>query len=376
MNTTRHSHLHFTTRRALAAAVAAFTGVVLAGFALPAAADQTFKLTIASSHPTTLPWVGLMSTLYVPEVNKRVAALNKGYRIEWREAYGGQLYKANATLTSVEQGVTDIGWVFHNLEAAKMPLSQFGTVTPFTTDDVRVILDVANEMNEKVPALKKEWEKNNMVFLGATGVDTYHLFTKAPLNSYADLKGRKISAPGSIGLWLKGSGAVAVDGSLTSYYTDIQSGVSEGTISIATGILPNKIYEVAPYITTVNIGALYIGGMAMNKDSFDKMPPEVQSILRDVGKEYSKALGTTLMQRYEGALKTMVEAGAKQGTPVKLSSLGGGEREKWVHALPNLASDWATANAAKGPTREIVKTYMDALRARGVKPVRDWDKEQ
>jgi TRAP-type transport system periplasmic protein len=192
-------------------------------FTLPAAAQQTFKLTIASSHPVALPWVGLMSTLFVPEVNKRVAALNKGYKIEWREAYGGQLYKMNATLTSVEQGVTDIGWVFHNLEAAKMPLSQFGTVTPFTTEDIRIILDIANLMNDKVPELKREWDRNNMVFLGATGVDTYHLYSKTPIATYEDLRGRKISAPGSIGLWLKGSGAVPVDGSLTSYYTDIQT---------------------------------------------------------------------------------------------------------------------------------------------------------
>jgi TRAP-type C4-dicarboxylate transport system substrate-binding protein len=350
--------------------------LVLAATALPAArAQQTFKLTIASSHPTTLPWVGLMSTLFVPEVNKRVDALGKGYKIEWREAYGGQLYKMNATLTSVEQGVTDIGWVFHQLEAAKMPLSQFGTVTPFTTDDVRIILDVANEMNEGVPALKREWEKNNMVFLGATGVDTYHLFTKNPIATYADLKGRKISAPGSIGLWLKGSGAVPVDGSLTTYYTDIQSGVSEGTVSIATGILPNKIYEVAPYITTVNIGALYIGGMAMNKDSFEKMPPEVQKILRDVGKEYSKALGETLMQRYQGALKTMVDVGSKQTPAVRLTNMSDGEREKWVKSMPNLAAEWVQANAGRGPAKEIVSGYMNALRKRGVKPARDWDKE-
>ncbi len=340
-----------------------------------AQAPQTFKLTIASSHPATLPWVGLMSTLFVPEVNKRVAALNKGYKIEWREAYGGQLYKMNATLTSVEQGVTDIGWVFHSLEAAKMPLSQFGSVTPFTTDDVRIILDVANEMNETVPALQKEWDRNNLVFLGASGVDTYHLFTKHPIATYADLKGRKISAPGSVGLWLKGSGAVPVDGSLTSYYTDIQSGVSEGTISISTGILPNKIYEVAPYITTVNIGALYNGGMAMNKDSYGKLPPEVQKIVKDVGKEYSKALGETLMQRYQGALKTMVENGAKQTPAVRVTNMSGGEREKWVRTMPNLAADWAKANASKGPAKEVVKTYMEALRKRGVKPARDWDKE-
>lgn len=353
----------------------ALCAVLLASGVMAAQAQQTFKLTIASSHPTAIPWVGLMSTVFVPEVNKRVAALNKGYKIEWREAYGGQLYKANATLTSVEQGVTDIGWVFHNLEAAKMPLAQFGTVTPFTTDDPRIILDVANVMHEKVPALQKEWDKNNAVFLGATAVDTYHLFTKQPISTYAELKGRKISAPGSIGLWLRGSGAVPVDGSLTSYYTDIQSGVSDGTVSIATGILPNKIYEVAPHITKVSIGALYIGAMAMNKDSFEKLPKEVQQIVRDAGKEYSRALGETLVQRYEGAMKAMVDAGAKQSTPVKISEFSAAERDKWVKSMPNLAADWVKNNASKGPTKEIVTTYMNELRQRGVKPARDWDKE-
>lgn len=342
---------------------------------MPAQAEQTFKLTIASSHPPVIPWVGLMSTVFIPEVNKQVAALNKGYKIEWKEAYSGQLYKANATLTSVGQGVTDIGWVFHNLEAAKMPLAQFGTVTPFTTDDVRIILDVVNAMHESVPALKAEWERNNTVFLGATGVDSYHLFTKEPIASYAQLNGRKISAPGSIGLWLRGSGAVPVSGSLTSYYTDIQSGVSDGTVSIATGIMPNKIYEVAPYITKVNIGALYIGGMAMNKDVYASMPPEVQKILRDAGKLYSKELGNVLMQRYEGALKAMVEAGAKQNPPVSISEFSTEERMKWVKTMPNLAVDWAKTNASKGPTKEIVTTYMNELRKRGVKPARDWDKE-
>lgn len=356
-------------------ALLAATALAAALVAAPAMAQKTFKLTIASSHPVVLPWVGLMSTLFVPEVNKRVEALGKGYRIEWKEAYGGQLYKMNATLTSVEQGVTDIGWVFHNLEAAKMPLNQFGTVTPFTTDDVRIILDVANEMNETIPALKQEWAKNNTVFLGATGVDTYHLFTKAPVTSYADLNGRKISAPGSIGLWLKGSGAIPVGGSLTSYYTDIQTGVSDGTVSISTGILPNKIYEVAPYITTVNIGALYIGGMAMNKDSYEAMPAEVQQILKDVGKQYTKALGETLMQRYQGALKKMAEVGASQNPPVTVSALPPAEREKWVKTMPNLAAEWVKANASKGPAADIVRHYMDALRKRGVTPARDWDRE-
>lgn len=362
-------------KRLFLKAAAGMLATSLAMAAGNAVANTTFKLTIASSHPASLPWVGLMSSLFVPEVNARVAALNKGYKIDWREAYGGQLYKMNATLTSVSQGVTDIGWVFHQLEAAKMPLAQFGTVTPFTTDDVRIILDVVNEMNETIPALRNEWEKNNTVFLGATGVDTYHLFTKTPITTYADLKGRKISAPGAIGLWLRGSGAVPVDGSLTTYYTDIQTGVSEGTISIATGILPNKVYEVAPNITTVNIGALYIGGMAINKDTWKSLPSDVQKIMKDVGKEYSKALGETLMQRYESALKKMAEDGTKQNPPVKIAALPDTERAKWISTMPNLAADWIRSNQSKGPAKDIVKAYMDGLRKRGVTPARNWDKE-
>jgi TRAP-type C4-dicarboxylate transport system substrate-binding protein len=340
-----------------------------------AQAQQTFKLTIASSHPTSLPWVGLMSTLFVPEVNKRVEALGKGYKIEWKESYGGQLYKMNATLASVGSGIADIGWVFANLEAAKMPLTQFATVTPFATGDIRMLLQVANEMNEKVPALKAEWDKNNVVFLGASGVDTYHLFTKMPISTYADLSGKKISAPGAVGVWLRGSGAVPVDGSLTSYYTDIQTGVSEGTISIATGILPNKIYEVAPYVTTADIGALYNGGMAINKDSMAALPPDVQKIIKDVGLEYSRVLGDTLAQRYEAALKAIGEQGAKQAVPVKIAPMAPGEREKWARSMPNIASDWVKANASRGPAAQIIKTYMEELRKRGAKPVRDWDKD-
>lgn len=349
--------------------------VLASSVLMPAQAQQTIKLTIASSHPTTLPWVGLMSTLFVPEVNKRVEALGKGYKIEWKESYGGQLYKMNATLSSVGSGIADIGWVFASLEASKMPLTQFATVTPFATGDVRTILQVANEMNEKIPALKAEWDRNNMVFLGASGVDTYHLFTKTPISTYADLNGKKISAPGAVGVWLRGSGAVPVDGSLTSYYTDIQTGVSEGTISISTGILPNKIYEVAPYVTTVDMGALYNGGMAMNKDSFNALPPEIQKIVKDVGLEYSRVLGDTLMQRYEAALKAIGEQGAKQAVPVKISPMAQGEREKWAKTMPNITADWAKVNASRGPAAQIVKTYMEELRKRGAKPLRDWDKE-
>ena len=71
-----------------------------------AQAQQTFKLTFASSHPTSLPWVGLMSTLFVPEVNKRVEALGKGYKIEWKEFTSGP-----PLLEALDAGSIHIGGV-------------------------------------------------------------------------------------------------------------------------------------------------------------------------------------------------------------------------------------------------------------------------
>ncbi|NYZ13801.1 C4-dicarboxylate TRAP transporter substrate-binding protein [Azospirillum sp. RWY-5-1] len=348
---------------------------VTAFAATPAAAEpETIKLTVAASHPVTIPWIALIPKVFIPEVDKRLAATGK-YKIQWQQAYGGQIYKANATLTSVEQGITDIGWVFSYLEAAKMPLSQVTTYTPFSTDNVPAMLNTMTELMDTVPAFRKEWEKYNIVFLGATGSDTYDVFTKFPVKKIEDLKGKKISSPGAPGIWLRGVGATPVDGALTTFYTDIQTGVSEGVLSLATGVLPTKLYEVAPYVTRVNLGVVFSGGLAINQDRWAGLPKEVQTALKEAGAVYSKTHGEDLMERHESAMKAIVEAGKTQNPPVTIYELPPEERRKWIDQLPNLAAEWVKANEAKGlPARKFLEAYMAGLRKQGQTPAREWDK--
>jgi TRAP-type C4-dicarboxylate transport system substrate-binding protein len=353
-------------RRAIAIGIAALA------LPLAAAAQQTINITIASSHPTTIPWVGFMQSVFMPEVDKRLAAGGK-YKIQWKEAFGGQLYKANATLTSVEQGITDIGWVFSYLEPSKMPLMQLAAHTPFTTSDPRIVLGAMTEMIEKVPAMKTEWDKYNLVFLGATGSDTYDIYTKFPVKGIDDLKGKKISAPGILGQWLRGVGATPVDGALTTFYTDIQTGVSDGVVSLATGVLPAKVYEVAPYITKVNMGVVFSGGIAINKDTWGKLPPEVQTAMREAGAEYSKRHGEDLVTRHQNAINMMVQTGAKQTPPVTVTPLPQAERAKWIAQTPDLAGEWVKNNAARGvQAKALLDQYMGLVKARGATPERQW----
>lgn len=343
----------------------ALLGAVLA---MPATAQETINLTVASSHPTVVPWVGMIQTHFMAKTDELLAAAGN-YKIEWNEAFGGQLYKANATLTSVEEGITDVGWVFSFLEQAKLPLSQGSSNAPFATSNPPVLLDVMESLIETNEAFRNEWESHNLKVLGLTATDLYDFYLKEPIAGIDDLNGRKISAPGVLGNWLRGTGANAVDGALTTYYTDVQTGVSDGVLSLALGALPIKLYEVAPYIARFDGGAVFSGAVAINRDSWDALPEEVQNAMIEAGQYYTESHGQDLVDRHEFALNKMVELGAE------IIEMPDGETGKWVAKLPNIAADWAAPLEDRGiPANEFLAAYMDGLRAAGETPARDWDK--
>lgn len=359
-------------RELLCGALAAMGGL---GGWRAARAQPTHHLTVAAVHPATTPWVKLISTEFVPEVNRRVAALGRGLSIHWRELYGGQLYKMNAALSSVSDGITDLGWVLSSVEPARLPLLQFSSALPFACNDLRTVQDVSIAMFETVPELAQAWEHNNVVLLGAQVTDCYQLFTRERIADYGALRGLRLSAPGALGPWLRGSGAVGVDGSLASYYTDIQTGVSDGTISIVSGVRPLRVHEVAPHVTIVDLGCQFAGGLAMNRDRFLALPVELQQIFREAGQRYARLVGGQMALQYEEGLKEFEAAGATHAKPVTVTRWPEAEREKWARSLPNLAADWVQQQRSPAVARRIVRAYMEGLRQRGAKPLRDWDRE-
>ncbi len=348
--------------------------LLLAVLAAPLAAtarddDHTIKLTIGSSHATSLAWVGVMHTLVVPETNKRLAAMGSPYHVRWTEAYGGSLYKYENTLEAVEIGLTDMGWVGTLWELSKMPLQNVTYYVPFATDDYHMIYKIANELNTTLPAMRDAWTAQNQKFLGASALDTYHLMTNFPVHSVADLRGHKILAPGPSAAWLEGTGAVAVDGGLTTYYTQIQTGVADGVLTILTGAAPYRIHEVAPYITLVGLGGQVTGALTINLDTWNRLPPDVQRVIEQLGPEYSEAVADELTKRYETGLKRMQQEGAI------VTELPLEEKRKWLAAMPDIATRWAEATEKRGiPAGDVLRAYMSAVRSHGGRPLRDWDK--
>jgi TRAP-type C4-dicarboxylate transport system substrate-binding protein len=353
------------------------TALTLAVFAasalaapMPAAAQtETIRLTMSSSHPTVVPWVGALKTHVIALSNQRLEAAGSKYRIQWNEAFGGVLYDFNNTLEAVEQGVTDMGWVGALWEPAKMPLQNIMFATPFVTSDEEIAVNVMNKLTDTVPAMKAEWEKYNLVYLGATVSDTYHLFTKFPVKTLGDLKGKKLVAATALAPWITAGGATHVNAGLPAFYQMLQTGVADGSLIISTGAFSFKLFEVVKNITIVDMGVTTIGGLAVNGNSWQKMPENVRKVLRALGREYSTVHAKEVKARVKKSLDAMVAAGST------MHDMPAADRKQWVDAMPNIAKEFVDANAAKGvPAADIMKAYMNEMRAQGAKPLRDWDK--
>ena len=335
-----------------------------AAFAATAASAETYRLTIASSHTTALPWVGPLSTRVVAEANDRLESMGSPNRIDWTEAYGGALYGFSDTLEAVALGVTDVGWVGTLWEESNMPYQNVTFYTPFTTNDPRLLLDTFNALHDELPFLAEAWEQHDQVILGASAADTYHLLTKFPIESIEDLRGRRILAPGPSGAWLSAVGAVPVSGALTTYYNQVETGIADGVLVILTGAYPLRLHEVAPHVTLVGLGANFVGGMSINRDTWDRLPGDVQQVLRELGREYSNDNATQLEDRYASIL-----AALEAEPSVTVHALPAEERRRWAEALPDLAGDWAATLPHGG---ELLRAYFDAISAAGEEPLRDW----
>ncbi len=329
-----------------------------------ASAQQRITVNIGSSHPEANIWVYAMKNTFQPEVN-RVLAEKGEYEVVWVESYGGTLYKFTDTREAVMDGIVDVGMVGTVWEGANMPLQNVTYFTPFATEDHRMIIEIFDDLSENLPELKESWAENNMVHLSSLITDSYDIYATFPVSSLADLQNRKLNAPGTSANWLRGTGATPVDGALTTYYTNIQTGVTEGALSFASGILPTRVYEVAPELTRVGIGSMYFGGIAANQDFFEGLPAPVQEAFREAGKATSIAHGDYVADLAARAIDEMQAAG------LTIHELPEAEKQAWVSGLPNIIEPWLEQTGDAG--RVVLKAYFDALRERGAEPARAWD---
>ena len=350
-----------------------FAAIALALALLPVAAgaQQVIKLTAVDGYPPRALWVKVFIEYFIPEVDKRLAATGK-YKINWHQAWGGQIVKPRGVLEGLKNRLGDIGVVTTVFYASKLPLNNLPYYTPFSSRNPRIVSQVIDELMEQFPEFQKQFDAQNQVALtNYSSIDNYGVFTKAPAQNISDLRGRKILAAGPNAQYLKAVGAVNVLGNLTSYYNDMKTGVADGTVIWPEATITFKLYEVAPYYMETDFGTGVNKSITVNKDVWASLPAEVKKVLKEVAVDYREKMAQAALDLSDVSIKKFKAAGGK------IRTLTAAEKKQWAEMMPNIAMDLAKEVEKRDgyPATKILAAYMNALRAAGEKPVRDWDRE-
>lgn len=342
--------------------------VALVVAAAQAGAAERIKLTVSAGHSTAFLWVKHLRETFIPAVED--ALRGSGVTLEWEESYGEKLARPGTELETIERGAADIGVVGVLFHAAKLPLQQITYVTPFGPGDPRLVADAMNELHERVPALAASWERHNQIHLVAIAIEEYGILARQPLARLEDLAGKRLAAPASAFAWVKGTGAIGTNASLSDYHALLKSGAADGVIAFASAAAPARLHEVAGHVAQARFGAMYAGSLTVNKTRWNRLPAVVRRAIRSASEEYARAYGKEQFVRAVAALDVFR---ASKATILPWSDA---ERARLAAAIESPVRPWLADAARRGvPARDLLRRYMALLRARGGEFARDWDRE-
>jgi len=347
--------------------ISTIAAAVITTVGASSALAETFRLTIGAGHPADAAvWITAMRDFLAPEISKRVAE-KTGNKIDWVSAYGGSVCKLGECLEAVQSGLVDVADLHVAFEPAKLMAHNFAYFVPFGSDDPQVAAKAARQVYDKVPALKKILEdKYNQVFVAVGSVGNYNLVTTFPWTKVEELKGKKIAAAGPNIPWLKAVGAIPVQSNLNEAYTSMQTGVYQGWVMFPDATVGFKLHEVAKNYTFTDFGAIPNVLITINKTTWNKFPKNVQTIILEVGKEFTAVQTKMAADKGKASIETMKAAG------VTVRSLSNIEKAKWANSLTDIPNERTAEINKAGQPGVAIKEYINALHQAGVKMPRDW----
>jgi TRAP-type C4-dicarboxylate transport system substrate-binding protein len=226
-----------------------------------------------------------------------------------------------------------------------------GTINGKKVGPAAVNSYILEELYETVPEIQKQWEQTKVLFLHTT--DSFFIVSKKPVKSLADVKGMKIVVLGSgptLEMWGK-LGASPLYMPAPSVYEAGQKGVVDAVATNWANLGTYRYNEVFPYGTDMT-SFVTMFGLVMNKETWNKLSPEVQkqvmSVSGQAGAEFASntAFGADaqndVMNNIKKAGSSLTMGQLDPGEQDKMKTLAGKPVwDKWVADMKarNLAAD-------------------------------------
>ena len=187
---------------------------------------------------------------------------------------GGALAGAKDTLSSIENGMIDGGFIVSVYVPDDIPLnnSLSDLVTSFT-DPVASMGAINETMLIDCPECVQEYENKNVVALGAYSTTPYKLLCREPITNLSQVAGKKIRSAGDVwGRWIDAMGAVPVNVPNSEAYEAMQRGQIDCVYGSVGWLKTLSLWDVAKNVLDQNMGS-FAGGsfISFNADSWEGM---------------------------------------------------------------------------------------------------------
>lgn len=332
-----------------------------AAISAPSADAKTITIRIASGHPPTVVYAGLMKSYFQTELKKAVESQTE-HKINFIEGYSGSIVKVFDTFEGVQNGVVDIGGFCYCFEASKLPMHAFQIMLPFGTMDPVQSVGAAAEIYAQYPSLEARFQEFDQTLLAIIGDGGYNLGTNFAWQKLDDLSGRKILGAGLNLNWMKeaGIGIVPVTDGLPGWYQKIKTGVAEGGIMFPSAWGKTfGLWEVGPYYTTIGFGSITWHGLVVNNRFWNSLPAEVKPIVQEVADRFETLTGTANKAGYEKDMAWLREN-------ITVTDLPADVRLAWAKGLAHWPQKHADELEENGyPARKILNSYLDAAEKQG-----------
>jgi TRAP-type C4-dicarboxylate transport system substrate-binding protein len=312
------------------------------------AAEKVINLKVANFFPPPSKQSKITEE-FAAELQSR-----SGGRLKVQFFGGGSLLSAPAMFKGIETGITDIGYSHVYYTPGRMPVCE-GIGLPIGTPTGWVGAHMAYDFYEKF----KPKEFGNVRVLCIHGNAPSMIISRKPIEKLEDLKGLTIRAPSLSGEIVAALGGTPAPTPMMEVYDAISKGVVDGVWAPYETLKTFRFAEVAKYVAVCwEIGSVYPFYLAMNKNSYNKLPRDLQSLVDVLSGEYQERFGL-MWNEIELVGKAF---GTQQG--VKYIEYSEQEGARWEKAAEPVITNYIKTMVGKGYSEGEVKGWIDYMRDR------------
>lgn len=211
---------------------------------------------------------------------KRVSERTDG-EINFETFLGGVLLGGRNSLSGVADGVAQVAYHAGTYTPSELPITNTISELAFLTDNFYALAAAHTIMGFTHPLMIEEYDKNGVVWGGGYGTPIYYLICREPIESVADLQGKRLRMPGAIwDRWATEMGAIAVNVPSSEIYTGLDRGTLDCGVNPLDSLLSRSFWDVAKFVPDIPLGSYYSGPMwAYNKEFWQGRTDEQRGIL-------------------------------------------------------------------------------------------------